>query len=198
MAVATAPTKSVNYIDQLNRIANAETTAGRNFAAWADVTTDCELQATLRIIAARETSHGEVFRRRIVELGAEPCCEPYPEVLAQLKVLADPAISDADKLGPMVGGSGGADPFSKITRDIAEGRYDALTVNLFNWYIAEERDSGARLRAQCERLTAACGPMDACAEAPHPSADAEAIMSCMTEGFARLEKSLEKLARAVK
>lgn len=198
MVATTAPAKQVNYIDQLNRIANAETTAGRNFSAWADVTTDCELQATLRLVAARETSHGEVFRRRIVELGGEPCCEPYPEVLAQLKVLADPAISDADKLGPMVGGGGGADAFSKITRDIAEGRYDVLTVNLFNWYIAEERDSGARLRAQCERLSGKCESMEACAEAPHPSADAEAMMACMTEGFARLEKSLEKLARAVK
>jgi len=34
--------------------------------------------------------------------------------------------------------------------------------------------------------------------AADPSADAEAIMACMTAGFARLEKSLEKLARAVK
>ena len=31
-----------------------------------------------------------------------------------------------------------------------------------------------------------------------PSADAQAIMACMTAGFARLEKSLEKLARAKK
>lgn len=198
MAVATAPTKQVNYIDQLNRIANAETTAGRNFAAWADVTTDCELQATLRIIAARETSHGEVFRRRIIELGHEPCCEPYPEILGQLKVYADPKISDAEKLAPLVSGSGAADPFSNITRGIAEGRYDPMTVNLFNWYIAEERDSVARFRAECERLTGKCEGMEACAEAPHPSADAEAIMSCMTEGFARLEKSLDKLVRAVK
>jgi hypothetical protein len=191
--MAAAPAKTVNYIDQLNRIANAETTAGRNFAVWADVTTDPELAATLRVVAARETSHGEVFRRRIVELGAEPCCEPYPEILGQLKVFADPKIGDAEKLAPLVGGS---DPFAAITRDIAEGRYDPLTVNLFNWYIAEERDTATRFRAQCERLQGR--GMEACAEAPHPSADAEAIMACMTEGFSRLEKSLEKLARAVK
>ena len=31
-----------------------------------------------------------------------------------------------------------------------------------------------------------------------PSADAEAIMACMTAGFAKLEKSLEKLVKASK
>jgi len=31
-----------------------------------------------------------------------------------------------------------------------------------------------------------------------PSEDAQALMACMSEGFARLEKSFEKLARAVK
>ena len=193
--MAAAPAKTVNYIDQLNRFANAETTAGRNFAVWADVTSDCELAATLRLVAARETSHGEVFRRRIVELGCEPCCEPYAEILGQLKVFADPKISDLDKLAPLAGGS---DPFGDITRDIAEGRYDPMTVNLFNWYIAEERDTVARFRAQCERLTGACEAAGASAEAKGPSADAEAIMACMTEGFARLEKTLEKVVRAVK
>ena len=31
-----------------------------------------------------------------------------------------------------------------------------------------------------------------------PSADAEAIMACMTAGFAKLEKSLEKLVKVSK
>src|SRR5262249_3126183 len=62
MAVS-APTKTVSYIDQLNRIAMAETNAGCYLAAWADVTPDPELAATLRLVAARETSHGDVFRR---------------------------------------------------------------------------------------------------------------------------------------
>jgi hypothetical protein len=181
MAVKAAPAKQLNYIEQLNLIANAECTAGRNFAVWADVTPDPQLAATLRLVAARETSHAEVFRRRIVELGHEPCCEPYAEILGQLKVFADPKISDAEKLAPLVGGS---DPFGAITRDIAEA--------------GTTRDTGARFRAECERITGACEGMEACVEAPHPSADAEAIMACMTEGFSRLEKSLEKLARAVK
>jgi hypothetical protein len=91
--------------------------------------------------------------------------------------------------------------------------FDPMTANMLTWYIAEEGDSGKRLRAAYASVRAkanggrvratrsnghevdARGPDEKGAEA---SADAEAIMACMTAGFARLEKSLEKLARAVK
>ena len=36
------------------------------------------------------------------------------------------------------------------------------------------------------------------AEADGPGDDAQAIMACMTAGFGQLEKSLEKLAKAVR
>jgi len=194
MATTTAPTKTVSYLDQLNRIAMAETSAGRYLAAWADVTEDADLACTLRLVAARETSHGEVFRRRIVELGAEPCCETDREGAAKLAKYANPAISDLEKLAPFVEGG---DPFGPITRRIAEGEYDPMTANLMTWYIAEERDTLARVRDCCTALRAKA---DGAGEraASRPSADAEAIMACMTDGFARLEKSMEKLARAVK
>jgi hypothetical protein len=83
---------------------------------------------------------------------------------------------------------------------MAEGEFDPMTVNLMNWYIAEEKDSGRRLREAyaCVRETAASGRKGAKAAPPAPSADAQAIMACMSEGFARLEKSMEKLAKAVK
>jgi hypothetical protein len=193
MAVS-APTKTVSYIDQLNRIAMAETNAGCYLAAWADVTPDSELAATLRLVAARETSHGEVFRRRIAELGGEPCCKLDAGAAARLAVVADPAISDAEKVGPP---RDEQDPFGNITRRLAESEYDPMTANLMSWYIAEERDTIVRLRAAFAAVRAkAAGD---CAAAPSgPSADAQAIMSCMTDGFARLEKSFEKLARAVK
>jgi hypothetical protein len=194
MAVS-APTKTVSYIDQLNRIAMAETNAGCYLGAWADVTPDAELAATLRLVAARETSHGEVFRRRITELGGEICCTPDPEAYARLAVVANPAISDLEKIGPQ---RDEADPFGAITRSIAEGEYDPMTCNLMTWYIAEERDSIARLRACFAAVRAKAGKAGGMGEACAPSADAQAIMACMTEGFAKLEKSMEKLARAVK
>jgi hypothetical protein len=97
------------------------------------------------------------------------------------------------------------DPFAEIRANLDEGAYDPMTANLLNWYMTEEYDSGRRLREAyaCVRAKAngAGGRINgkaAPSASPLPSADAEAIMSCMTAGFARLEKSLEKLAKAVK
>jgi hypothetical protein len=73
-----------------------------------------------------------------------------------------------------------------------------MTANLMTWYIAEEIDSGRRLREayDCVRDGAKASRRD---ETPAgPSADAEAIMACMTAGFARLEKTLEKALKAAK
>jgi hypothetical protein len=75
-----------------------------------------------------------------------------------------------------------------------------MTCNLLGWYIAEEADSGKRLREAyaCVR-DRANGKAARMNGADHSaSADAEAIMACMTQGFSRLEKSIEKLAKAVR
>ena len=82
---------------------------------------------------------------------------------------------------------------------MAEGEFDPMTANLMNWYIAEEKDSGRRPSEAygCVRERPRPRPT-ARPPRPCPSADAQAIMACMTAGFARLEKSLEKLIRASK
>jgi hypothetical protein len=74
-----------------------------------------------------------------------------------------------------------------------------MTANLMTWYIAEEIDSGRRLREAYDCVREKAGMKTrAAASSGAPSADAEAIMACMTAGFARLEKSLEKLVKAAK
>jgi hypothetical protein len=181
------------YLGLLNAISLAESAAGVYLEAWADVTPNPDLACTLRLVAARERSHGEVFCRRIAELGYELRRKPDPRNAEQLAKLADPNLSDLEKIPPR--GEGGEDPFGEIRRRIAEGEFDPLTANLMTWYITEEADSGRRLREayDCVRQMAGGG---AAKSAEGPSADAEAIMACMTAGFARLEKSLEKLAKA--
>jgi hypothetical protein len=77
---------------------------------------------------------------------------------------------------------------------------------MLQWYIAEEEDSGRRLRDVYAKVRAKAGMTSsakkgnghdhAAAVETGPSADAQAIMACMTAGFAKLEKSLEKLAKA--
>ena len=189
------------YLGLLNAISLAETSAGIYLNAWAAVTPDADLAATLRLVAARETSHGDLFCRRLCELGYGLRQKADPAAEKRLAKLGDPSVSDLEKVGPKRAGSG--DPFAEIKAQMAQDRFDPMTCSLLDWYIGEEVDSARRLDEAYGRVRARAngsahkanghgGTMEG------PSADAQAIMACMTAGFARLEKSFEKLAKAVK
>jgi hypothetical protein len=189
------------YLGLLNAISLAETSAGVYLRAWADATGDADLACTLRFVAARESSHGEVFCRRLNELGFDVKPKHDPAAEKRLANLANPKIADIDKLPDR--SEEDEDPFAEIRANLAEGVYDPMTANLLNWYVTEEYDSGRRLREAyaCVRSKAnGNGKTNGHARSSSalPGADAEAIMACMTAGFTRLEKSLEKLAKAVK
>jgi len=200
MASNTQTTEKPSYLGLLNAISLAESAAGVYLEAWADVTPNEDLACTLRLVAARERSHGEVFCRRIAELGFSLKKKPDPRGAEQLAKLSNPHISDLEKIPAR--SEEEADPFADIRRRMAEGDFDPMTVNLMNWYIAEEKDSGRRLRDAYECVREAASGRKKGADrasmsgSSGPSADAEAIMSCMTSGFARLEKAMEKLAKA--
>ncbi len=197
MASTAETIQKPSYLGLLNAISLAESAAGVYLEAWADVTPNEDLACTLRLVAARERSHGEVFCRRIAELGYALRRKVDPRNAERLAKLADPNISDLEKIGPRREESG--DDFGEIRRRMAEGDFDAMTVNLMNWYIAEEKDSAKRLRDAYDCVREMGGRKKASAShGDGPSADAEAMMACMTAGFARLEKSMEKLAKAVK
>jgi rubrerythrin len=195
MANATT-TEKPSYLGLLNAISLGESAAGVALEAWAKATPNEELACVLRLVAARETSHGDVFRRRLCELGYSLREKADPRAAEQLTKLADPNVSDLDKIPRRREES--ADPFAEIRRRMAEGDFDPMTVNLMNWYIAEEKDSERRLREAYDAVRDS-GRRKADARRPDgPSADAAAIMACMTAGFARLEKAMEKLAKARK
>jgi hypothetical protein len=202
MASDTQTTQKPSYLGLLNAISLAESAAGVYLEAWADVTPNEDLACCLRLVAARERSHGDVFCRRIAELGYELRKKPDARGAEQLAKLANPNISDLDKIPSR--SEVETDPFAEIRRRISEGEFDPMTVNLLNWYIAEEKDSGRRLREayDCVRETAAGRKKSdrkmSAAASDGPSADAEAMMACMTSGFARLEKAMEKLVKASK
>ena len=81
-----------------------------------------------------------------------------------------------------------------------------MTCNMLQWYINEEYDSGRRLNKVYAKVREKAGMTSkkkpnganghAAAMDAEPSADAQAIMACMTAGFAKLEKTLEKLAKS--
>ncbi|HEX5263285.1 MAG TPA: hypothetical protein VFW13_07150 [Phenylobacterium sp.] len=206
---ATQTGEKPSYLGLLNAISLAETEAGHYLTAWANATDDQELAATLRFVAARETSHGELFCRRLSELGYDLRQKADPKAAERLARYANPKISDCEKVGPERENTG-PEPFGDIRKAIADGVYDDMTCNMLQWYINEEIDSGRRLNAVYAKVRERAGmtstparkangqfASNGAAHAEGPSADAEAIMACMTAGFAKLEKTLEKLAKRV-
>ncbi len=191
-----ATTEKPSYLGLLNASSLGESAAGVALEAWAKATSDEDLACVLRLVAARETSHGEVFSRRLCELGYSLRAKPDPRAAEQLARLADPNLSDLDKIPRRR--EEGPDPFAEIRRRMAEGDFDPMTVNLMNWYIAEEKDSERRLREAYDAVRDGGRRKGDARQPDGPSADAEAIMACMTAGFARLEKAMEKLAKARK
>src|ERR1700682_3355561 len=92
-------TKKPAYLGLLNAISIAETSAGIYLRAWADTTKDEDLASTLRLVAARETSHGELFCRMLCELGYDLRHKPDPENAKRLAKYANPRINDLEKIG---------------------------------------------------------------------------------------------------
>jgi hypothetical protein len=133
----------------LSLIAAGEAEGGRKLLAWAALTRQPQVAETLRFIAVRERSHADVFSRRVSELDGAVDIEAVPEQAAYLEMLADPEVPEAEKAGCILGGG---DFFAEIERRVADESYDQLTAKLLTWYVAEERDSQARLRA-----TGVCG-----------------------------------------
>ena len=134
----TATVQKPKYLGFLNTISNAESAAGVYLEAWADVTPNPDLACTLRLVAARERSHGDVFCRRIAELGFSLRKKVDPKGAEQLAKLSNPHISDLEKIGDRDSSDGDGDFFGDVRRRIAEGEFDPMTANLMTWYIAEE------------------------------------------------------------
>ena len=74
-------TTKPDYLGLLNRISLAERNAGIYLKAWADVTPDAGLRRALALVAARETTHAEVFRQRIERLGFSLIEHDDPELV---------------------------------------------------------------------------------------------------------------------
>ena len=87
---------SPEYIDLLNDIRLQEYRAGIFLKAWADKTEHPGLKGCLSVVAERETSHGDIFDRRIRELGGTPEDKDDDLFHERLRV-AESDMSDAEK-----------------------------------------------------------------------------------------------------
>jgi rubrerythrin len=146
------------YLGLLNAISLAERNAGCYLRAWADVTPDLELKRALSFVAARETTHGEVFRQRIERLGFSLLEKEDPTLAERVREYGDPALSDLDKIRSSRRRQGADDRvdaiFASLDEHVADESVDALTRDTLRWYVHEERDSRALLRAEYARIEA--------------------------------------------
>ena len=144
-----------DYLGLLNSISLAESHAGLYLKAWADVTPDPDLKRALWLVAARETTHGEVFRQRIERLGFSVIDKEDPKVAERVRLLGDPRRSDVEKIQARRKDVRDADIdqfFTSIDERVADDSVDQLTRDTLRWYIHEERDSRALLRSAYERI----------------------------------------------
>jgi hypothetical protein len=173
------------FLPLLNSIAVNEAKGEILLNAWADATNDEPLEQALRFVAIREGEHHWAFTKRMCELGHAVCEETafqvfkdFDDLLAYIRSDA----TDAEKIARTSGGEGGdgKDPFSSFFNDTS---IDPQTGELLGRYIAEERDSGRRLKAEYDRI---CG-----AAADAPSSELAELQACV----AALQEELADLKR---
>ena len=120
-------------------------------------TKDESLAQALRFVAIREGEHAMAFTKRMCELGHAVCEEKAYQVFKDfdgLVACVKSSISDAQKIERLQGRRGNEerkDPFTGFFNDTT---IDPQTGELLGRYIAEERDSGRRLKAEYDRV---CG-----------------------------------------
>ncbi len=136
-------TSKPEYVDLLNDIRLQENRAGVYLEAWADKTDNKDLKECLSFVAAREYSHGDIFDRRVKELGFAVEEIKDPEFDEKVRVVTS-EISDAEKIAWLK-----ESRLRQPTPSVRE-RYEAameddsvdpLTRSLLRWFTDVENDS---------------------------------------------------------
>ncbi len=151
------------FMPLLNSIAVNEAKGYQLLNTWANTTCDPQLKSALQFVAIREGEHAAAFTKRMCELGcavdessAYQVFKNFDEQLA----CAGSDITDAEKVAFLTGRGDRSegerkDPFRGFFKDVT---IDPQTGELLGRYIAEERDSGRRLKAEYDRVCAAATP----------------------------------------
>ncbi|HEX3408949.1 MAG TPA: hypothetical protein VHS07_01645 [Candidatus Binataceae bacterium] len=143
----------------LDRFRAGEANGEVAFAAWSKLcTTDC-IRSGIRMIAEREGYHARIFERRMRDLGLE-CKAPVTEASRKItEYLADPNVTDNQKLLYLNSLAPDIDSFFKPITDLAENIKDDLeSKELFKLYVQDELSSARWLQYACEALNGAGTP----------------------------------------
>ena len=140
-------TSKPEYIDLLNDIRLQEHRAGVYLEAWANKTENKDLKECLSFVAAREYSHGDIFDRRVKELGFDTQEIEDPDFEKKVQVVTS-AISDAEKIAWL------KEARLRMPTPGVRQRYEAATVDesvdpltrsLLRWFTDVEDDSVVRM-----------------------------------------------------
>ncbi|MEQ8486972.1 MAG: hypothetical protein RIB46_21625 [Pseudomonadales bacterium] len=172
------------YLGLLNAIAVAERRGYAVLCAWRDATADAELAETLNMVAIRENEHAAAFTKRLCELGYSLRERANPDYEARLAVAAAPG-GDADKFRSVLG-YGSASQDDPLARLFDDRSIDPQTGALLGRFIAEERDSERRLRAQWARIDR---------QPARPAAADDPLLADIADRIERLSRTIEELKR---
>jgi hypothetical protein len=149
-----------SYLGLLNAIAVGELGGEQLFEAWAETTPNDDVRCVLRTVALREGEHARAFAKRLDELGFGVLDRPDPNLAGRVDIARSTTLSDYEKferLGFSKDPGTGPDIFARFFDDTT---MDVQTGELMGRYVAEERDTGRRLRA-CHAAVAAAQPAGA-------------------------------------
>lgn len=181
------------YLPLLNSIAVNEAKGEVLLQTWADATRDKSLKSALQFVAIREGEHAKAFAKRMCELGFEVDEENAYQVFKDfdgLLACAGSDASDAEKVAMLTGGEADGetkDPFRGFFNDTT---IDPETGALLGRYIAEERDSGRRLRAEYDRV---CATSASNGTSNVELAELTACIAELRSDMAKLRKQVAKL-----
>ena len=142
-------TSKPEYVSLLNDIRLQENRAGVYLEAWANKTDNKDLKECLSFVAAREYSHGDIFDRRVKELGFQTEEISDPDFDEKVRVVKS-EISDAEKIAWLKEARlrqatpGVRDRYEAATDDES---VDPLTRSLLRWFTDVENDSVVRMGA---------------------------------------------------
>jgi hypothetical protein len=180
-----------SYLPLLNSIAVNEAKGHKLLSAWAATAQDPKLKEALTFVSIREGEHAMAFTKRMCELG-----HPVDEASAyqvfknfdELMACACSSATDAEKVAMLTRGENEEgerkDPFRNFFKDPT---IDPQTGALLGRFIAEERDSGRRLRAEYDRV---CNTAKSPRGAMDDIASLKACVSSLESELASLRKMI--------
>ncbi len=175
-------TSKPSYLGLLNAISVAEARGQALLCAWAAATPSDAVRQTLEFVAVREREHAAAFAKRIKELGFNVRERDDAGFAKRLKKAGSKA-SDRKKFEKVLGYGGDTPSEDVFGHFFDDETIDPQTGALLGRFIAEERDSGRRLRACYESL---------CAGDDGEDAD-EALLKELADRLDRLTDTLDDL-----